>query len=64
LTLAWFAALRFAPKFFLISPAIGWLACFFTVAVCLLQERRLLRETTIPFRGHDSIPQLQTSSMN
>ena len=64
LTLAWFAALRFAPKFFLLSPAIGWLACVFTVAVCLLEERRLLRETTVQFRGQDSIPQLQTSSMN
>jgi hypothetical protein len=30
-TLAWFAALRFAPGFFWLSPLIPWLACFITL---------------------------------
>jgi hypothetical protein len=32
-TLAWFAALRFAPGFFWLSPVIPWLACFATLLV-------------------------------
>ena len=32
-TLAWCAALRFAPGFFWLSPVIPWLACFITLFV-------------------------------
>ena len=41
--LAWFAALRFAPNFFWISPIIPWLACAATVGVTIWIKGRFER---------------------
>jgi hypothetical protein len=41
--LAWFAALRFAPNFFWISPLIPWTACAATVGVTIWIKGRFER---------------------
>ena len=43
--LAWFAALRFAPHFFWISPIIPWSACAITVALTIWVKGRFERST-------------------
>lgn len=40
-TVAWLAALRFAPKFFWISPIIPWVLVVGTVALTIVQNRKL-----------------------
>ncbi len=42
-TLAWLWLLRFAPKFFWISPVISWFLAVATVLGFVLQQRRLAR---------------------
>lgn len=39
--LAWFAALRYAPRFFWISPIFPWAACAATVALSIALKKRL-----------------------
>jgi hypothetical protein len=46
--LAWLAALRFAPHFFWISPAIPWTACAATVALTLWFHQRFDRSPAPP----------------
>lgn len=53
-TLAWFAALRYATRFFWISPLIPWALCVCTIAITVVLERKLQRQaetgTGYPFR--------------
>jgi hypothetical protein len=46
--LVWFAALRFAPKAFLASPLISWIACAVTVGACIYLERTLASTDRAP----------------
>ena len=46
-TLAWFAALRFAPGFFWISAVIPWLACFFSLLLSFYCLRGLLYPSAV-----------------
>jgi hypothetical protein len=56
--LLWFAALRYAPHFFWLSPIIPWTACAVTVALTIWLRFRLVRsEATlahVPSRNEDS----------
>jgi hypothetical protein len=44
--LAWFAALRYAPHFFWISPILPWAACIATIALTIWIRLRFDRSTT------------------
>jgi hypothetical protein len=46
-TLGWFAALRFAPGFFWLSPVIPWLACILTLLLSYYCLRRLLYPSAV-----------------
>ena len=41
-TVGWLIALRFALRFFWVSPLIPWLSCALTIFICVLAAKRLL----------------------
>ncbi|HXU49150.1 MAG TPA: phosphatase PAP2 family protein [Candidatus Binatia bacterium] len=47
-TLAWLALLRFAPKFFWISPIIPWVLIAGTVGLTIVQNRKLYAASKVP----------------
>ncbi|HKV48435.1 MAG TPA: phosphatase PAP2 family protein [Candidatus Acidoferrales bacterium] len=51
-TVAWLAALRFAPKFFWISPIIPWALALGTIAVTIVQNRKLYTASKVPAAEH------------
>lgn len=65
-TLAWIAALRFAPGFFWISPAIPWLACLLTLGLSAYCFRKLLSPSaavlTSPAASASPVPASEISA--
>ena len=71
-TLAWLAALRYATHFFWASPLVPWVACFCTITLSLVLERKLHRQvekaqtgevqSSLPPFSRSQPPQTETSS--
>lgn len=55
-TVVWFVALGYAPKFFWISPIIPWTCCVLTVTSALFLHRKLEAATEVAVRARSDAP--------